>query len=281
MSVTDADDDAGDAEQSAGVIDGEGNLFGVINVIDALVILGVIAVVVAGVALVVGADSGDADNGVANGTLATEQEQRYVTVAFDLQRDAFVDRILTGERLTVNDDNATVTDAYVYPTVDPDDRRSGLVVRLAVDAAVTDSEFGEQISVGGERLRVGDELEFAADDRTLTGELMAIDEAGESLQTERVTTEITVENVDQRTADRVRVGQRETTRGETIALIESASTESSETNDDTQQDLVLEVELLTLETETGSQFRGSTLREGDGIALDLGDRIVRGTVTTL
>lgn len=42
------------------LLDEEGNLFGVVNVIDALVVLFVLAVIAAGAALVFGDDGGDA-----------------------------------------------------------------------------------------------------------------------------------------------------------------------------------------------------------------------------
>lgn len=287
MGVSDADDDEDDSVQ---LIDNDGNLFGVINVIDALVILGVIAVVVAGVALVTG--SGGSNGSSADAANETEielnQETRYVTVTFGLQRNAFIDRLLTGQTLEVNGVNATVTDAYVYPTVDPNDPRSGLILRLGVNSTISESEFGEQVSVGGNRIRVGSKLKFAADGRNLTGRPASIDTSGTELQTERLTTEVTISNVDQRMIERIQSGQRETNlRGETVAVIESTSvqttTQSSDSNDggNLSNDLTLDVELLTLQTRAGNQFRGSTLREGDKIAFDLGSRIVRGTVTNI
>ena len=294
MGVNDADDDEEEEEdaESIQLIDDEGNLFGVVNVIDALVVLGVIAVVVAGVALVTG--GGGTNSGSADATNQTagelDQDTRYITVAFGLQRNAFIDRLLTGNTLEVNGVNATVSDAYVYPTVDPNDPRSGLSLRLAVNGTITDSQFGEQVRVSGNRIRVGNKLEFTADGRTVTGSPTSIDESGTELQTERLTTEVTIENVDPRMAYRIESGQRETNlRDEEVATIQSVSVSDAgsgagaDADSETEQpsDLTLEVELLTLETDAGYQFRGSTLREGNKIAFDLGSRVVSGTVSEL
>jgi len=251
----------------------------------------VIAVVVAGVALV--NSDGTSDGAVPETEIATDQETQYVTVVFGWQRSAFVDRLLAGETLKLNGVNATISDSYVYPHVNPDDPRSGLIARLAVNGSVTDSQFGEQVRVGGTRIRVGNEVEFTADDRTLTGQPTSIDAAEPTLQTERETVAVTVENVNPQTAGRIQPGQQELTRGEALVTVQSVRTEQSERVIETTdgslvvvdhpvaQHLTLEVELLTLRTEEGNQFRGTTLREGREIAFDLGSRVVRGRITQL
>jgi hypothetical protein len=91
-------------------------------------------------------------------------------------------------------------------------------------------------------------------------------------------------------AYRIESAQRETNlRDEEVATIQSVSVSNAgsdagaDADSETEQpsDLTLEVELLTLETDAGYQFRGSTLREGNKIAFDLGSRVVSGTVSEL
>lgn len=275
-------------DESVPMIDDEGNLFGVINVIDALVVLFVIAIVVAGIAVV--SSSGDETSTASD----TDLETRYVTVDFGTQPDYRMDRIRDGEPIQLDENELTVSDTYAVPTADPDDRNVHLLVRGAVEGEVTDSETGSsQFAVGGNQLRVGDSREFTANGHTLSGEITKVDTTDVPIQTERIRLEVTLEDVRPATATSVRTNMTETFRGETIATVEAVDRQSativSEDGEGTlfvqshpqNQDLRLQVELLTRETDSGMQFRGSVLREGNEIALDLGTTTVRGTVTSL
>ena len=76
------------------VLDDEGRLFGAVNVVDALVVLFVLAVVVAGVALVTGADDDSAAE--------PEPETRTVVVQTGDQPEYVVDAIEAGPVGTAN-----------------------------------------------------------------------------------------------------------------------------------------------------------------------------------
>ncbi len=114
------------------LIDEDGNLFGVVNVVDALAIVLLVAVVVAGVAVVSGGEMGVDVVAALAGTLllvvvvagvavvsgdATTAETRYATVELGEQPAYVVDRLEAGDVATLEDgDVATVTDVHVPPT---------------------------------------------------------------------------------------------------------------------------------------------------------------------
>jgi len=152
------------------VLDDEGRLFGAVNVVDALVVLFVLAVAVAGVALVTGAGDGTAD---------PEPETRTVVVQTGAQPDYVVEAIEEGavgtagvaavEELRVERSMETVyrvRGGTLEPVANSSDRyrvangslerveRPRTTLRLTVTLVVEETEDGLPV-FGGERLYVG------------------------------------------------------------------------------------------------------------------------------
>jgi hypothetical protein len=120
------------------VIDDEGRLFGTVNIIDALVVLFVLAVVVAGVALLTGGGGSD------------ETPSRTVVVDVGQQPDYVVDAIAEGPVETsavVAVENKTVVSG------------SNGRLRLTVTLAVTENADGLP-TFAEERLYVGRQLQL-------------------------------------------------------------------------------------------------------------------------
>lgn len=132
------------------VIDDRGYLFGLVNIIDALVVLVLLAVLVAGVALVTGAGS-------------SPGEEPTQTEVIDFQTDSYpafvIDAIAEGEN--ANDDVVAVLDKSVTDLPD-NESQTGLNLtraRLRVEVVVETSRDGLP-TFDGERLYVGRELQL-------------------------------------------------------------------------------------------------------------------------
>lgn len=272
------------------LIDDEGNLFGKINVIDALVILLVLAVAVAGIALVVPSSDDtetdtdsetnetDTDSEI-NETSANESElaTRYVTLDLGTHPSYIAESITTGDTMERDGHNLTVTDVYSAPT---DADTEAVTIRAELEGEL--SEDTPQFKFAGNGLRVGDTLSVETEEYVTEGSIQQFDESGSGLQTEDITLEITLTDVDQDIAAGIDEGMTRSSRGESLITVESVTTEStSDDEDTTNKDVSLTVELRTVETVSGYRFSGSPLRIGDSIMLDLGTVTVEGTVSDL
>ncbi|ELY90797.1 DUF4330 family protein [Natrialba taiwanensis] len=278
------------------LIDDDGSLLGVINVIDALVVGLLLVVVAAGVGLVVTGNSGGEPATAAepNG----DPETRYVTLELGSQPDYVADRLDENETAAIagSDDNVSLTDVFV--TAPAADGSQTVRVRAAVDGvAGGDTHDLDRFRVGGDPLRLGDSLRLDLGWHATNGTVTDLSTEGETLAIEPTTTVVDVEldNVDPNVADELGVNMSETARGETIATIESVEREPAtviiESDDGNiyerehprNERVTLTVELQTTahERETGTRFRGDRLEAGTTIALDLDTTTVSGTVTDI
>ena len=248
------------------LIDDEGNLFGVVNVIDALAVLLVLAVAVAGIAVV----------GLLGGG---ESDVRYATVDLGSQPDYVVDRIDAGDEMAVDghDQNVTVTDTYVTPG-DSDNESTSVTVRVEIEGALVDHETRDRrvFEHAGERLRVGQEFALETENYAASGQLTAIDQAESelSLNETRVLLETELPTV---TADEIRSGDEYRVAGRTIGTVETVQTYPI--GEDRHRALV-GLELATLERGGTPTFAGSQLGIGSTVefrtgAYDLTGEVVR------
>ena len=270
-------------EERSELIDEEGNLLGVINVIDALAILLVLAVVVAGIALVAAPDDTDSTEP------EPETETRYATINLGTQPDYVANRITTGDMMNNGGHNLTVTDVYVTPV---EATQSAVTVRARLDG-----ELGEEAPnaprfvFAGNRYRVGDSLTIKTDEYTAKGSIQALEEEGTDLSTEYITTEIKLTNIDPDVAAAVSEAADQSSNGEPLVTVQSASSQPAEVvlqsedgniylrDHPVNRDLRLRAELQTIETDSGNRYHSGPLRVGDSIRLDLGTTTVSGTVT--
>lgn len=275
------------------LIDDEGKLFGTINVIDALVILLVLAVGAAGLAVVLpGGDTGEtnptADTGNTN-TIVTEGVTRYATIDLGTNSDYVANQITTGDRMVHNGHNLTVTDVYTVPT---HATNATVVVRAELEGRLIETASnGTRFEFAGNRPRVGDSLTIDTDEYVVGGSVRRLDENGSSLNTEYVTFDLKIENVDPDIAAGITEGTARTSRGVTVLTISSTTVQPTKDvyrsengklrvqDHPTRKDIRLTAVLLTIETESGYLFTGSPLRIGDSISLDLGPIAVDGTIT--
>jgi len=164
------------------VIDEEGNLFGVVNVIDALVVLLVVAVLGAGVSLVLGGPTPQDATGtdgpnrtVVDVEYRSENLQPYVV-------DAIAEGTVPSENVT-RIHNRSVTASQVITqnqsgtlSVQQHPTRQTVTLRLGLNVTVRDGEY----LYNGQPLQIGMQLTLDLGETTVTGSVVAIEPAGSS-----------------------------------------------------------------------------------------------------
>lgn len=274
------------------LIDEDGQLFGVINVIDALVGLLIISVLVAGIALVGPLSGGE------------NTETRYVTIDAGTQPDYIATQITEGDRWTPEGSATTLTveEAFISPKIESDEAGNRrVIIRAAVtgiptgSSAQTDSSSSDSspIQFAGESLRFGRTLNIETNEYVIEGTVTDVSQ--DSTRGTRTTQTVNVEltGVTLEEAELLAVGMTEvmgTKETATLTDIQTApSVETVETDDGLEtverpqrRDLTLTLTLTVRELEDGTiLFRGQRLRPGQQLVLELDDIIVEGQVTAI
>ena len=273
------------------LIDEDGQLFGVINVIDALVGLLIISVLVAGIALV-GPFSGD------------NTETRYVTIDAGTQPEYIATQITEGDQWTPEGSATTLTveEAFISPQVESDqagNRR--VIIRASVNGTLIEStaQIDESqldntpIQFAGEPLRFGRTFTIETNQYVIEGTVTDVSQnpTRGTQTTQTVNVELTGVTLEE--AELLAVGMTEvmgTKETATLTDIQTApSVETVETDDGLEtverpqrRDLTLTLTLTVRELEDGTVlFRGEQLRPGQQLVLELDDIIVEGQVTAI
>lgn len=250
------------------VIDEQGRLFGLVNVIDALVVLLVAAVVVAGIALV--AQGPETDDP------AAVTETRYATVSFGALSPDIADAIETGDRLGLANGRqggstaggVNVTDVYRAPTAEGD---VFVVARVAVTGQVKDGTF----VVGGTPFSVATTLTVVDEGIELKGDVRSLRGSDPELRTGStpVVLETTVPAAVAQTVTEGEVYRVGTATGATVA-----SVTVSPTGDPDSRLLQVGLRLETLSTTAGPQFAGRPVRVGEPLVVAPDETMLEGTL---
>lgn len=241
------------------LVDDRGRLLGLVNVVDALALLLVAAVVVAGVAFVLQPDP--------DGTASTPSETATVEAVVDLgpQSATVARRIQPGDTYSPDGvSNLTVTDVHVAPH--PGGVRTILEVELAgptVEGRIAydggPPVLGRQLDVGGASYRASG----------------LIREVGSGL--DRGTTRVLLAGtVDASTATVPRAGDSFTLAGREVATVESVSVFA--TRDPDRRRVFLGVALRTIELGDGPRFGGTRLARGVNLTVRGQDYAVTGPI---
>jgi hypothetical protein len=195
-------------------IDEKGRIFGRVNIIDALVVLFALAIIVAGVALVFGADDGNQPSPEPNTTDQPEYRTLHVTV---LATGETATRLESGN-ITTSGTNATVTDVYRTPG-------PRVYLRVALNGTETDDGF----LFAGNPVRVGDRLGLATE-TTTTGSTVVERDTTPAFQTD--TTSVLVQTtVRTPVADAVAEGDQQFVGDTPVATVTDVDrTRINETN---------------------------------------------------
>ncbi|QLK26832.1 DUF4330 domain-containing protein [Natrinema zhouii] len=253
------------------LIDDEGNLFGVVNVIDALAVVLLLAVIVAGITFVgvLGSDSGG----------ESEPETRYATVDLGGQPDYVVDRVSEGDTVTVNgsSNGHTITDVYVTPVnTENGGSQAQITVRVAVNGKAVEVEERDDpiFQFAGKHPRAGDSLTVETGDYTASGHLTSLESEGESLSTDK--TPILLEStLSESTVDELDEGDTVTLGPHTTATITNVQLYPASGD---QYRALIGAELSTLQQGSMPAYGGQTVTVGSQISLSPGSYDLTGDV---
>jgi len=247
-------------EESSGIIDDEGNLFGVINVVDALVIVFVLAVLIAGISLVL-TDNSDSNPAPTTGTT-------NVTLDLGPQPEYVVSQMSVGDSYSPSGNSAlTVTDIYLTP--------QGESTRVVVRAELSAPRSGETIQYAGSPPRYGRQLEIVTDMYSTAGTIRDVGGGSELTTTESAV--VVRANLSDSDARQLSAGQSIRVQGREVATIESVTAYGTENPD--EKTVYLGVTLQSVAYGEQRVFGETTVRQGASLALPTETGLVEGEIT--
>lgn len=229
------------------VIDDEGNLFGVVNIVDVLVILFVVAVVVAGVALVYSDDPEPS---------GPEVETTYATLDLGTQPDYIVTEINEGDSFTPSGDSSlTITDVHLAP----DETATRTIVRVKLEGPVS----GESIQYNDAPPRLGRTLDITTDRYVVEGPIRDVGDS--DTLTRESTTVVLTDTLESTNADSITPGDEIRQGDRTVATIDAVTAYS--TNDSDVRRVYVETTLETYEQLETRRFGDTPIRSGQTVRL--------------
>ncbi len=252
------------------VIDDDGRLFGLVNVIDALVVLLVVAVAVAGVALLepFQADRAATDTG--------ELTTRYATVDFGSEPRYLATQLEPGDQMQPRDwnGNATVTDVYRVPA---GGSNVSTVARIELEGKFVEAEkfSGRIFTFAGERISPGSSFQFDTRAATLAGTVEDLARDTSTLETS--STSVVIEKkVPAATANAIQSGDVTTVAGTQAVTVEEVAVYP--TNESNVKRVHVGVSLSTLEQDGVTTFGGESVKIGTPLNLGTSSYDLHGTV---
>jgi hypothetical protein len=249
------------------ILDEDGRIFGLINIIDALVILLVLAVAVAGFALVTAED-----------TTTTTTTTTYATLDLGQQPAYLLSEIDEGDEGSIA--NMTITDVWVTPqrfnggnglSVTPKtdgfhlrEQKTGphVFARVRIEATQTD----DQLMVNDEPLTLGRGFELSADEYVVRGTTIA---TGNNSSISTTQTELTVSaTVPAGTASKLSRGDTIKTIDRPVGTVKSVSvSQSSSTNMDSDRRVTVDVSVSTAEYGATRFYGGQVIQTGVSVPI--------------
>lgn len=248
------------------VIDDEGRVFGLVNIIDLLVVLVVFAVVAAGVALLLGDDTAPAPSDNDTDVTNTSEPTRYATLSVSRDRVNLSQRIVEGDTIQPlpSGSNLTVTETYVGPT----NSGTRVVARVRYNGTLP--------TVDGNAVPIGDAINFREDDLALQARLFAANETRASLRTG--TTPVVVEtNIAPARLDALQSGDELTLEGRPIATVASVTTYPRANGESVRA--VVGLRLATFQRQGDAIYGASPVRVGREIGVATGESEFEARIT--
>jgi hypothetical protein len=228
------------------VVDEKGRLFGVVNVVDLLVAVTVVATLAAGTAFVLLDDP-------------TPPRDRYATVVLE-EGPTGVTPELDGDDASLNGLDVTVTDVYRAPT-GAGSATTIVRVRASVSPANADASTDRRLVTDDGTYTVGQEVDLSSDGVGHVGYVRSLDGNGTALPVENVTATV-VTRLPTPIAERVERGDIHRLDGERVARV--TNVERERTTDDRTR-LTATVELRVLEMEGRHLYGDRILRPGSNL----------------
>jgi len=243
------------------LIDDEGDLFGVVNVVDALVVLLVLAVGVAGVALVL--STGDEPE-----PEPPDVETTHATLDLGSQPAYVVEAINEGDiHDPGGESELTVTDVHVTPA---EDGQIGVTLRVALEGETADGT----VQYADAPPRLGRSLDIETDRYEVDGRIRSVGEDDALDRDER--TVVVSGTIDAETASEVAAGDEVRLAGRTVASVEDVTTYATADPDRTRIFLQARVDAVT--HDGAARFGGTQLRRGQSLTLPADGYDVDGTI---
>lgn len=245
------------------LLDEQGRVFGLINIIDLLAVLFALAVVVAGVALVFSGGSSE----------PPETDTRYVTLELGNQPTYVTERISEGDLSDIDGapDSLTITDVYVTPS---GGRSSTVTVRARITGQL--QENGETFAFAGNPLILGRDLTVETDEYRVSGTVTAVQRDGDTLPVS--TTDILLTTtIPADIAETISEGDQYRANGQTLATVESTTVYPA--NNPSNRRVHLGLSLRTLTRHGEARFGGQSVGLGQSLSIPLGQYDVSGQVT--
>jgi hypothetical protein len=250
-------------EDGISVLDEKGRLFGLVNVVDVLVVLLVLALIIGGMALI-----------QTTGEETTEgpDATRYVTLDFGTLEPYVASQIEVGD--TWNNsagESITITDVYRFET------QNGTAVFVRSEVVSTVDESGEKpvVRLQNTLLQIGHQLGFGTQSYSVESRIVSVDESDETLPIEQ--RHVTVRaNVSTELAESIGEGDEYRIDDETIATVQNV--ERTGTAGSNRRSVELELEVLALDRDGTITFAGKPLRLGATILFRTSDYELSGEI---
>lgn len=247
------------------ILDENGRVFGVVNVIDFLAILFAAVVVVAGVAIVFSGESEQPELGT-----------RYVTLDLGDQPAYVTERIDAGDVSTASNgpDNLTITDVYMTPA---DTGSSTVMARAKVRGPVQEQSKRQlsTLSFDGTSLILGQQLTVETAEYRVSGTVTAVEREGDALDIS--TTDVVMQyTLPADVAADISVGDQYQANGRTLATIESKTVYPG--NNKFNRRVYLGLSIRTITQQGEPRFSGRPVRPGNDFTLVFEPYDITGTV---
>jgi hypothetical protein len=238
------------------VIDDEGRLFGAVNVVDALVVLFVLAVVVAGAALVFGGSRQGGPTGTTNVTLDLGTQPAFI-----------VEGLNEGDTYNVTSDaQLTVTDVHLTPQ----DGNTKVLVRAELEGVAS----GGGIEYDGAPPRLGRTLGIVTNRYAVEGQIRAV--GGNDSLARADPTVVLRETVAAPEARTLAAGDEIRIAGRTVATVDDLAVYA--TSDPDQRVVYLQTSLAAHRQQGQARFGGQSVRRGQTITLPGDGYTIAGTI---
>lgn len=241
------------------LIDDEGRIFGFVNLIDALVLLLIAAVVGAGLGMVLQPPPEPETPDI------SEFGTRHVVLDFGTQPIYLVDQIETGDTYAPSENNAlSVTSIYLSP------RGGNADVVLTVE--LTGRTVNGSFTYDGEHLREGRQISIQTDTYQMTGVARDI---GTRLQP-GTTEVVVVDEVNSTTLADIQEGDSDTVSGYEAATVQSVEVFGTENPD--RRRVFVGLSLKTIDVGEGPRYAGKVIRPGEIISMQTDDYVLSGPI---
>ena len=262
------------------LIDEKGRIFGAVNVIDALVVLFVAALVIGGVWFVAVSDPGS--NGAGEGANGDDADTgpdsqtaiRYATLDIGTVSPEVAAQIEIGDEIQTGPDaNLTIVDLYRAPAGD----NIRMFARVEMTGTVIETDAGERFEYNEAPPRIERELTLATDRYEASGEIRSVSAEGSELP--RTTVDTVLDATVSATAlDAMSVGDRYVLGEDTVATIETI--EAYGTSDPDTKRAQVGVTYRTVEPAAGVRpsFGTTTIRSNSTLSFETETYEFEGTV---